>query len=347
MDIKTKRLDEIKPYERNPRKNDAAVKYVAESIRQFGFKVPIVIDRNNVIVCGHTRYAAAKLLGFDELPCVVADDLTDKQIRAFRLADNKVAEKAEWDYELLDFEIDDLSDDFDFESLGFEFDVEEEDEPRKRDGQEQFLFDASNILNLGLGQYDGDGDFDIPMLAPVKLSHKQEQLELLPFDRAMPPRKTNCGVHFFLNDYKFERVWNDPERYIDILSQYSFVLTPDFSPYSDMPRAAKIFNVYRNRWCGRYWQENGITVIPTVTWSDEDSLRYCFDGIPQHSTIAVSTMGDGAGHENLLLGWDAMISKLHPDTIILYGQDVRDKVSFDGNIICKSYTSFNFYKGKE
>lgn len=347
MDIKTKRLDEIKPYERNPRKNDAAVKYVAESIRQFGFKVPIVIDRNNVIVCGHTRYAAAKLLGFDELPCVVADDLTDKQIRAFRLADNKVAEKAEWDYELLDFEIDDLSDDFDFESLGFEFDVEEEDEPRKRDGQEQFLFDASNILNLGLGQYDGDGDFDIPMLAPVKLSPKQEQLELLPFDRAMPPRKTDFGVHFFLNDYKFERVWNDPERYIDILSQYSFVLTPDFSPYSDMPRAAKIFNVYRNRWCGRYWQENGITVIPTVTWSDEDSLRYCFDGIPQHSTIAVSTMGDGAGHENLLLGWDAMIAKLHPDTIILYGQDVRDKVSFDGNIICKSYTSFNFYKGKE
>jgi site-specific DNA-methyltransferase (adenine-specific) len=126
MDIQLKKLSEIKPYEKNPRKNDEAVKYVAESIKQFGFKVPIVIDRGGIIVAGHTRYKAAKKLKLAEVPCIVADDLNDEQIKAFRLADNKVAEKAEWDFDLLDAELDDILD-IDMESLGFEF--EEETEP--------------------------------------------------------------------------------------------------------------------------------------------------------------------------------------------------------------------------
>ena len=125
MEIVLKRLSDISPYENNPRKNDEAVKYVAESIKEFGFKVPIVIDRNNVIVAGHTRYKAAKKLNIKEVPCIVADDLTDEQVKAFRLADNKVAEKAEWDFELLSDELDGL---FDFDMTVFGFDEEEEEE---------------------------------------------------------------------------------------------------------------------------------------------------------------------------------------------------------------------------
>lgn len=120
------KISEIKPYEKNPRKNDEAVKYVAESIKEFGFKVPIVIDDENVIVAGHTRWKAAKKLGLSEVPCIVADDLTEEQIKAFRLADNKVAEKAEWDFDLLSMELDDIVD-LDMEVFGFE-DVLEEDE---------------------------------------------------------------------------------------------------------------------------------------------------------------------------------------------------------------------------
>ena len=127
MNIVNKRLDELIPYEKNPRKNDEAVKYVAESIKQFGFKVPIVIDKDNVIVAGHTRYKASKKLGLDEVPCIVADDLTDEQIKAYRLADNKVAEKAEWDFELLGAELDDLFD-FDMTVFGFEDVAEKFDE---------------------------------------------------------------------------------------------------------------------------------------------------------------------------------------------------------------------------
>lgn len=126
MNIVLKNIADIKPYENNPRKNDDAVKYVAESIKAFGFKVPIVLDRDGIIVAGHTRYKAAKKLNLKEVPCIVADDLTDEQVKAYRLADNKVAEKAEWDFELLDLELDDL---VDFDMTVFGFDDIADDEP--------------------------------------------------------------------------------------------------------------------------------------------------------------------------------------------------------------------------
>ena len=101
MKIIYKNVSELVPYEKNPRKNTKAVKYVANSISEFGFKVPIVIDENNVVICGHTRLLASEKLGMDEVPCIIAKDLTEEQIKAFRLADNKVSEKAEWDFDLL------------------------------------------------------------------------------------------------------------------------------------------------------------------------------------------------------------------------------------------------------
>ena len=130
MQIIDKKIGEIKPYENNPRKNDNAVDAVASSISQFGFKNPIVIDGNNVIICGHTRYKAAKKLGLDVVPCVVADDLTDEQIKAYRLADNKVAELAEWDIDLLGDELDEI---FDIDMSDFGFDLSEEKPPERED----------------------------------------------------------------------------------------------------------------------------------------------------------------------------------------------------------------------
>lgn len=113
--ISTEKLSE---YENNPRKNDEAVKYVANSIKSFGFKVPIVVDKNNVIVCGHTRYKAALKLGYKELPCIIADDLTPQQIKAFRLADNKVAQSSSWNIKRLQVEMAKLPE-FDFEEFNF------------------------------------------------------------------------------------------------------------------------------------------------------------------------------------------------------------------------------------
>ena len=119
MEVIDKKIEELTPYAKNPRKNDQAVNAVAASIKEFGFKVPIVIDSDGVIVAGHTRLKAALLLGLETVPCVVADDLTEDQIKAFRLADNKTAELAEWDYALLDEEIAELTD-IDMSLFGFD-----------------------------------------------------------------------------------------------------------------------------------------------------------------------------------------------------------------------------------
>lgn len=120
MEIINRKVKELIPYEKNPRKNDEAVKYVVNSITQFGFRQPIIIDKDNVIVCGHTRLLAAKEMGYKEVPCIMADDLTPEQIKAYRLADNKTAEQAEWDIELLNTELLDLEANFDMADFGFE-----------------------------------------------------------------------------------------------------------------------------------------------------------------------------------------------------------------------------------
>lgn len=125
MDIKMFKINDIKPYEKNPRKNDEAVEYVANSIKEFGFKVPIVIDKDNIIIAGHTRYKASKKLGIKEVPCIIADDLTEEQIKAYRLADNKVSEKSEWDIDLLSQELDDIFD-IDMELFDFNLSMDEE-----------------------------------------------------------------------------------------------------------------------------------------------------------------------------------------------------------------------------
>lgn len=121
-----KTLDELKPYENNPRFNDNAVDSVANSIKEFGFKVPIVVDKNNVIVAGHTRWKASKRIGLTEVPCIIADDLTDEQIKAYRLADNKVGELAEWDFAKLEAELSELTMDmsvFDFDLKSIEKEI--------------------------------------------------------------------------------------------------------------------------------------------------------------------------------------------------------------------------------
>lgn len=128
MNVIEMKINDVKPYENNPRNNDKAVEYVANSIKEFGFKVPIIIDKKNVIVCGHTRYKAAQKLGLKTIPCIIADDLTPDQINAFRLADNKTAELADWDMSKLEEELEGLANDFDMEDFGFK-DLETLDEP--------------------------------------------------------------------------------------------------------------------------------------------------------------------------------------------------------------------------
>lgn len=125
--VVTRRLEELKPYGNNPRQNDNAVSAVAESIKEFGWQQPIVVDENDIILVGHTRFKAAKRLGLKTAPVIVAKGLTEEEARAYRLADNRLAELAQWDFEKLGEELDNL-DNFDFGSFGFDFSFMEYDD---------------------------------------------------------------------------------------------------------------------------------------------------------------------------------------------------------------------------
>lgn len=167
MEIVNKKLNEIKPYEKNPRKNEEAVEYVANSIKEFGFKVPIVIDKDGVIVTGHTRYKAAKKLGLEEVPTIMADDLSEEQIKAFRLADNKVSEKAKWNKDLLMSELFDLE--MDMEQFGFD---EEEEKEEEVDGELEFGEILGEEHNYVVLYFDNEVDWlqaeSLLDLKPVK-----------------------------------------------------------------------------------------------------------------------------------------------------------------------------------
>lgn len=323
MEIVSKQLNELTPYKNNPRKNDDAVEYVANSIREFGFKVPIVIDKDGVIVCGHTRYSAAKQLGLDAVPCVIADDLTDKQIKAFRLADNKVSEKADWDLGKLGEELDGLGD---FEMSDFGFDIPEDKDDDEDDGgyygdERQRTNDEYNLGAVDLERVAGF--YQIPTLQPTSYIPD----DLIGFNYVMSTDRRDAGVHFFIDDYQFRRCYERPTLYIEKLQEFPCVLTPDWSLYTDMPMAMKIYNVFRSRLFGQMCQDAGIQVIPTLQWADEDTFKFAFDGLPKHSTVAVSTVGvmkDKTAAEIWRAGMTEALKRLQPSTVILYGSEMPE-----------------------
>ena len=152
MKIKQMRISELKPYPKNPRINDGAVDAVAASIREFGWKQPLVVDKDGVIVAGHTRYKAAQKLGIEEVPVVVADDLTPEQVKAYRLADNKTAELAEWDFGKLEEELAELE----FDMGDFGFDVE----PPVLDADEEYTASLPLAVKLTFADYEAYSDHE-------------------------------------------------------------------------------------------------------------------------------------------------------------------------------------------
>ncbi len=212
-------ITSLREYKNNPRVNGAAVEKVAAIIREFGFKVPIVIDTNNVIVCGHTRLKAAQKLGIAVVPCVVADDLTDEQIKAFRLADNKTAEFAEWDFEKLDAELAALAEfNFDMEEFGFDFDGAEiddeitvvEDEAPEVDEESEPVTKLGDIWQLGRHRLMCGDSTDA---ANVALLMDGNKADLVFTD---PPYGYEYQSNFRTKSNKFEVLKND-DKILDFM----------------------------------------------------------------------------------------------------------------------------------
>lgn len=327
MRIIYKNINELVPYENNPRINDDAVEYVANSIKEFGFKVPIVIDKNNVIIAGHTRIKASKELGIEEIPCIIADDLTEEQVKAFRLADNKVAEKSLWDYTKLDEELDSI---LDIDMSMFDFDLDKDiqepgEEFEEENTKENERQRTNNTYNLELfDKFVCDGKYQMPIIDNDNYIPKK----LIGFNYAKTSKERNTGIHFYLDDYQFERIWNNPEEYVDILEKYDCILSPDFSLYLDMSYSMKIWNVFRSRLIGQYYQRQGIKVIPTLSWAEEETFEFCFDGIPKGSIVSISTIGVKRSNEAMNIwknGVDEMIKRIEPSAILIYG----GKIDYD------------------
>lgn len=314
MNVIEMRVDALIPYEKNPRKNDKAVKYVAKSIEKFGFKVPLVVDKNNVVVTGHTRLKAVKKLGWNTIPCVIADDLDEEQIKAFRLADNKVAEQAEWEFDLLDGEINDIIN-IDMGEFGFKFeDVATDPKPKKN---ERLRTDeAYNLPYVDLDRTEGY--YQMPIIEAE--THKPDGL--MGFNYALNSGDVTKGIHFYVDDYQFERIWNDPHKYIDVLREFDCVLTPDFSLYMDMPMSMKIWNVFRSRLIGQMMQDAGLIVIPTVSWAEKETFDFCFDGLPEGGVMSISTVGvkkDKDAFEIWRAGTEELIKRKKPSALLVYG----------------------------
>lgn len=329
MNIITKKLKELRPYKNNPRRNDAAVQFVMKSIQEFGYLVPIVIDKNDEIVAGHTRYKALKKLGIQQVPCVVADELTEDQIKAFRIADNSVSSVAEWDITKLAVEMSDISLDlgeFGLDLGSFEGGTSTFTQPDDEDDEGYYGDERERTYNT----------YNMDLVDHVDLTQDKWQMPIIHKTKFVPndmigfkyvkadenSSAETCGIHCFIDDYQFERLWNRPNEYIELVRPYQCMLSPDFSLYTDMTMPTKIWNVYRSRLIGAYYQAQGIEVIPTVQWAEAETFEFCFKGIEQGGTVAVSTIGvkeDPECYALWVAGMQEMIKQVKPKTILVYG----------------------------
>ena len=319
LQIQYKSLSELVPYSGNVKKHpQKQIDMIKRSIDEFGFNDPIAIDKDGVIIEGHGRYEAAKQLKMDKVPTICLDGLTDEQRKAYTIVHNKLTMSTGFDIKMLQKEMNKIGkinlNKFGIDAKFF----------KDHDYKEKTHKSILNILNLGYANFDGVGRYDIPQIYPEYELPEIE--EWIGFNYVLSDKDPeNKAVHFFVDDYQFERLWNRPDQYIPYLKRYKCVLSPDFSPYCDMPLATQIYNHYRKHWLGAYWQSQGITVIPTIRAStDPRSLEFYLEGEPQGGVVAYSTMWSANTRDEIQEAfkreWEGLITVLEPKAVVVYGQ---------------------------
>lgn len=290
-------LNELIPYENNPRKNDDAVEQVANSIKEFGFKVPIVIDKNNVIVAGHTRLKAAKMLGLETVPCIVAVDLTEEQIKAFRLVDNKVAELADWDFDKLEAELALLS--MDMTAFGFEDLIDEEEADVVEDDYEG---EVPEVPNAKLGDIYQLGNHRLMCGDSTSLENVKELMNGNKADMVFtdPPWNVNYGDQDDDNPqgYKPRKILNDfmgTEEFKDFMN----------SVFKNMNEASKDGACTYVVMSAQEWGNMMLTLAmndyhwsSTIIWNKD--------------RLVLSRKDYHTKYEPIYYGWKSGASRLHP-----------------------------------
>lgn len=180
------------------------------------------------------------------------------------------------------------------------------------------LFENLRIWKPGEGETEGR--YGIPKMEAGELPEEIETW--VPFNNLQRKLSGMDGVQMYVDDYRINRLWATPKRYIDGLRRAGAVLTPDYSIYVDVPEALGIYNHYRKHWVGAYWQQCGINVIPSICWGDKKTFEWCFDGEPHGGVVSVSSVGTQKNAETkkaFMRGYDAMLERLEPKAILFFG----------------------------
>ena len=232
---------------------------------------------------------------------------------------------------------------FNVEPLELNLSIRDENEQEQEEG---YYGDARErtAKKYLLHEYDAfraEGKYDMPTIEPTQ--HIPERL--IGFNYVMGTDDFEAGVHFYIDDYQFERIWNRPHKYIERLLQFDCVLTPDFSLYMNMPMAMKVWNVYRSRLIGQLLQDYGCRVIPTLAWAEEETFEFCFDGLKPGGTVSVSTIGVKRNDDAMKIwnrGMNEAMKKLKPSCVVVYGGDIgydfgQTKVMFIENEVTQRW----------
>lgn len=332
-------INSIKPYRRNAKRHPKdQIEKIKASMQAVGNLDPIGVWRGEIVE-GHGRWLAARELGMDKVPVIRLDMLTDEQRKYYGLAHNKITMESEFDTPVLNLELMELADTgLDLTLVGF-------DAPKgnkRGKAQNHTDRDEDPLPRLQHNVFDNfdrdfwpdtEGKYDIPVMEPTEVSGT----EFLRFcDWKEADDVSGTIAHFYYDDYKFMTAWRDPDAYVDRLRHFKAVVAPDFSLYTDTPLVLQILSCYRRQWVGAYWQSLGLTVIPDVVWGEERSWEFCFDGIPQGGTVAVSAVGvttddnwNGDG-DLFRRGYEEMMRRIKPSTILYYGTMID---GLSGNIV--------------
>lgn len=195
--------------------------------------------------------------------------------------------------------------------------------------RENTLFTRNSFETIGKWEY--------PLIRHQEISLDDVRLVACSDTRANDREENKaCGVHFFVDDWRFEGIYRNPEKTLSRYSQYAFLLTPDFSLYADMPLWRQSENVGKNRWVGAYWQNEGLSVVPTIAWSTARSFDFCFDAVEKNGTVAVGMIGCKGNKLGFMRGYNEMLTRLEPENIIVFGTPFPE---MEGNIISVDYMS--------
>lgn len=181
-----------------------------------------------------------------------------------------------------------------------------------------------------------DGIYGVPLIKKQSLNLDDVQLIACSDISANDTSNLHKGIHHFVDDFRFEVLYNKPDKNIDKYKKYRFVLTPDFSLYSEMDLWRQIESVGKNRWVGAYWQKKGLIVIPTISWSNASSFSFSFDGVEKNCVVAIGMIGCKKSRIAFMKGYNTMLDKIEPEAIICFGEPFPE---MEGNIIKVDYIS--------